>query len=520
MSAQDPPSDGPPAGGGGPSSGVPRDTIAPPISSPAPATGTISSATTTTGSVTGTVTAPRSRTATFLGADGSGRTFLRRWGFPLFIVLMLILGRKVLLPFVFAGLIAYILAPVVRAMSERKDATRRMPRGLAIIICYIVFLALLTGFLFMLVPRLSRDVARLGKELPGMFKKADEQWTPEIARWLEKRFPSLAGVKPVPIENTSLPDPDIPLPPGTAFTMTPLPDGRMAMQIHPNGIDVKPRPDGSYHIQAVEVSDEVSLDDKLRSYVTKGMVGLQGKLNDLVRLGQSLVTAMIRGVFLFFFTLMIAAFILIDMEKVHSFLRSMFPYNVRGDYDIIIAGMDRGLSGVIRGQLLICLINGILTYIGLLIFGVKYGLILGVVAGMLTLIPIFGSILSSVPIVIVALVSGEHGIDVVRGLAIGLWIIGIHFIEANVLNPKIIGTAAKIHPVLVIFSLFLGEHTYGLVGALLAVPVLSAVQVLFVFLYRKTWKDVPRGRGETGPLLRTTTGPIPTIPTAPRDPPK
>ena len=93
----------------------------------------------------------------------------------------------------------------------------------------------------------------------------------------------------------------------------------------------------------------------------------------------------------------------------------------------------------------------------------------------MSLIPIFGSILSSVPIVIVALVSGDEGIDVFRGVAMTLWIIGIHFIEANVLNPKIIGTAAKIHPVLVIFSLFLGEHSYGLVGALLAVPILSAI---------------------------------------------
>ncbi|HLL21830.1 MAG TPA: AI-2E family transporter, partial [Kofleriaceae bacterium] len=366
-------------------------------------------------------------------------------------------------------------------------------------------------FMFLLVPRLSRDVARLGKELPGLFKKADEQWTPEIARWLEQRFPSLAGVKPVREEAPAVAEPDVPLPPGTSFTLTPLPDGRMAIQIAPNGIDVKPRQDGSFHIQAVETADEVSLDDKLRSYVRRGMVGLQSKLNDLVRLGQSLVTAMIRGVFLFFFTLMIGAFILIDMEKVHSFLRSLFPANVRDDYDVIIAGIDRGLSGVIRGQLLICLINGILTYIGLLIFGVKYSLILGVVAGLLTLIPIFGSILSSVPIVLVALVSGDHGIDVVRGLAIGLWIIGIHFIEANVLNPKIIGNAAKIHPVLVIFSLFLGESAYGLVGALLAVPVLSAVQVLFVFLYRKTWKDAHRGARETNPMLRSTTGPLPPV---------
>jgi predicted PurR-regulated permease PerM len=60
-----------------------------------------------------------------------------------------------------------------------------------------------------------------------------------------------------------------------------------------------------------------------------------------------------------------------------------------------------------------------------------------------------------------------------------LWIIGIHQIEANLLNPNIIGVAAKLHPVLVIFSLIVGEHAYGLWGALLAVPALSIAQSIF-----------------------------------------
>jgi predicted PurR-regulated permease PerM len=137
---------------------------------------------------------------------------------------------------------------------------------------------------------------------------------------------------------------------------------------------------------------------------------------------------------------------------------------------------------------------------------------LATVAGLMSLVPIFGSILSSFPIVAVALVSGDSGIDFVRGLAMTLWIIGIHFIEANLLNPKIIGTAAKIHPVLVIFALFLGEHSYGLVGALLAVPILSAIQVMFMFFYRKRWQE--RTRGVTGPLPQPPDGP-PIPPLAP-----
>ncbi len=415
---------------------------------------------------------------------------IARWAFPVFVVIVLVLAREVLLPFVFAGLIAYILAPPVRWICERKDGTRRMPRGLAIVMCYIVFLAAVTGFMFLLVPRLGSDVRRLIDE--ASYKRINEEYTPQLARWLEHHFPSLAGKRTVPDEPPVLPD-GPPLPPGTAFTMTPLPDGRFAMALTPNGLDVHPTPDGGFHLQAIETAPEpTTLEDKLRTLVKKGLIGLQSQLDGVLRFGQSLIAGFIRGIFMFFFTLMIGAFILIDVEKVHGFLRSLFPGNVRDDYDVIMQGIDRGLSGVIRGQLVICLINGCLTYAGLLVFGVKYGIILAMVAGAMSLVPIFGSILSSVPIVLVALVSGDQGIDVFRGVAMLLWIIGIHFLEANLLNPKIIGTAAKIHPVLVIFALFFGEASYGLVGALLAVPLLSAIQVVFVFLYKKTWKDHPR----------------------------
>jgi predicted PurR-regulated permease PerM len=439
----------------------------------------------------------RARPPSWFAPEAPSRRFLSRWGLPLFIVLILVLGHAVLLPFVFAGLIAYILAPIVRVMSERKNGTRRMPRGLAIVICYIVFLAAVTGFMFLLVPRLSRDIARLAHEAKPTAQRIDNEYVPSVARWLEDWSPSLKEVKP-PQEDQPIVS-DIKPPPGTSVVITPMPSGEFALQLTGNGLDIKPTSDGGFHVQAVEAPPPaVTLEDKLRGFVKKTVIGLQGKLNDVVRVLQDVITGFIRGIFLFFFTLMIGAFILIDLEKVHAFLRSLFPANVREDYDVIIAGIDRGLSGVIRGQLLICVINACLTYVGLLVFGVKYKFILAIVAGLMSLIPIFGSILSSVPIVIVALVSGDQGIDIFRGIAMVLWIIGIHFIEANLLNPKIIGTAAKIHPVLVIFALFLGEYSYGLVGALLAVPLLSAIQVVFMYFYRKRWKDAPRPM--TGPI--------------------
>jgi predicted PurR-regulated permease PerM len=414
------------------------------------------------------------------------------WGFLGFCILVLILARHVVLPFVFALLVAYIFAPIVNRMSRAPDGRRRMPRGLAIIICYLVLLAAVGLFMVAFLPRVYKDIGRLGSEAPSMYQRINDEYVPQLAAWLEERFPTLRAEQAREEEPPVVAD--VPLPPGTQFVVTPLPDGRMAVQLQPTGVELIPRPGGGVVLAPREDEPEpVRLEERLRSIAASALGGLQSELGDVFRLGQVIITRIIKSIFTFFLVLMIAAFILLDLSKIHGFARGVIPAPYRPDYDVIVAGIDRGLSGVIRGQLIICLVNGILTYIGLRIFGVKYDLILALVAAVLSLIPIFGSILSTIPIVLAALVSTDTGVDIARAIFITLWIIGIHFLEANFLNPKIIGTAAKIHPVLVIFALVLGEHSYGLVGALLAVPVASVVQVLFLYFRSKAWRGEPTG---------------------------
>src|SRR6185295_4104753 len=159
--------------------------------------------------------------------------------------------------------------------------------------------------------------------------------------------------------------------------------------------------------------------------------------------------------------------------------------------------------------LLICLVNGVLSAIGFSIFGLKYWPILAIVAAVMSLIPIFGSILSSIPAVAIGLTQSP-------GTAFGVlaWILGIHQLEANFLNPKIIGDAAKIHPVLVVFSLIAGEHFFALVGALFAVPCMSVAQTIFLHFRESTL-------GLADPLATGAPAPEPTgAPAAPPPPPK
>ena len=129
---------------------------------------------------------------------------------------------------------------------------------------------------------------------------------------------------------------------------------------------------------------------------------------------------------------------------------------------------------------MICLINGVLTGIGIAILGVPFVVTLSVIAAVFSLIPIFGVLISTIPILLMALTVSLT----TASLALG-WILIIHFLEGNFLNPKILGDSARIHPVLIVFALLVGEHFAGVLGALLAVPIFSLIQNSFLFLKHK-----------------------------------
>src|SRR5262249_21672081 len=137
-------------------------------------------------------------------------------------------------------------------------------------------------------------------------------------------------------------------------------------------------------------------------------------------------------------------------------------------------------------------INGLLSAIGFAFIGLKYWPVMALVATVFSLIPVFGSIVSSVPAVAVGLTQGLG-----TATAVLLWILVIHQLEANFFNPKIMGDHAKMHPVLVIFSLLVGEHFFHAIGALLAVPVMSILQTIFQHLNEST-EAAPRSFGDTG----------------------
>jgi len=404
----------------------------------------------------------RRRPDTILGVL---RRFGRLWGFLAFTVAVVIMFRGIVLPFVFAMLLAYLLAPVVARMQPR------VGRVVAVILLYVAILAGIAAFFGVLLPAVFQDLAKLRESLPQAASKLNDEWLPQATAWLEATFGDFmtAPSEAAPVY-------------GTEIIAEPLPDGRWRLDLEGARLHAEQRSDGSWVIgPPVPVEESKDLGEDLRALIVSKGAELPAVIGPML---QSFVAGVAGFLTAFVITFMICAFVLFDIERVNRFIRSLVPPEFHTSFEELWRKMDKGLSGVIRGQLLICLANGALTFLGLVIFGIKYSVLLGMLAGMFSLIPIFGTIISSLPIVIIALVSSGEGLSFGPALGILAWIAGIHLLEANVLNPKIIGDSAHIHPVLVIFALLAGEHVFGLVGALLAIPVTSLVQVMFLHARR------------------------------------
>src|SRR4051812_10752241 len=129
-----------------------------------------------------TTTSTASRTFAWL------RQFAKLWGFALFCVFVVYLFREVALPFLFAILVAYILAPLVDRFSRFRIGNRPFPRAAAVIILYVNILAALGLFIGYFVPELSADFARPFREAQQLFAKVIGQWLPKAGAGVDQPF--------------------------------------------------------------------------------------------------------------------------------------------------------------------------------------------------------------------------------------------------------------------------------------------------------------------------------------------
>jgi predicted PurR-regulated permease PerM len=150
--------------------------------------------------------------------------------------------------------------------------------------------------------------------------------------------------------------------------------------------------------------------------------------------------------------------------------------------------VQRGLIRYVRGQATVSLLIGASSGIGVEILsltgvwpdGSSYALILGLWAMATEVIPYVGPILGAIPALVLAAIHSPY-----TALWVGLFYLAVHQLEGHVIVPRVMGQALGAHPLLVIFALIAGAELYGIVGALLALPMLAMGREIAIFLHRR-----------------------------------
>lgn len=194
----------------------------------------------------------------------------------------------------------------------------------------------------------------------------------------------------------------------------------------------------------------------------------------------SAASAIFGGAVSFILIVVFSFYFAMQETGVDDFLRLIVPKkNQRYVLDLWKRSQQK-IALWMQGQLLLGLIIGVLTYLGLVILGVPYALVLAVLAGMFELIPVFGPILSAVPAIAVAFASG--------GLSLGLVVLALYAIiqqfENHLIYPLVVTKVVGVPPLLVILALIIGAQLAGFLGIILSVPAAAAVQE-FVHDYTK-----------------------------------
>jgi predicted PurR-regulated permease PerM len=475
---------------------------------------------------------------------GQGKRRLAAWLIYLaiifFFVACLFWLRGIMLPFIIALLIAYILEPLVTRLHGVGVA-----RWIGVILVYFLLISLVALFLRFLVPIINNESGKLMSKLnvamqeaPQLYERleggvgrfldriagaemldgpdedmavsaTDDEWGfgPPVHKIPSVAPPSLSTVGELHFGSTddALADAGIPEQPrlssmkldngkaelspnkrrGSSMTIEQVKPGVFGVNLGSTTLEIRKLGQETYSITSKDEPLEANRFSDLKHQVTASMrKGLQqfstSLLGGFFTFFQGLISGIMSALVGLVIVFLVGGFAMIDAPRLVQAVRANVPARYRVDFDELRTRLDDGLAGVVRGQLMICLVNGILSTIGFLIFIPEYAVVLGILSGVMSLVPIFGTIISSVPALLVALtISFGHALGVLA------WILGIHFVEAYVLNPNIIGKQARIHPILVVFVLIAGEAMYGMKGILLAVPATAMVQALIQFTYSR-----------------------------------
>lgn len=241
---------------------------------------------------------------------------------------------------------------------------------------------------------------------------------------------------------------------------------------------------GNYYNNTIENLNNIEEDSILNMIDTEKIVGSLENINIEQYFNIEKITEYAKGaigvatgVFDFFVSLIVSVYILLERTSILAFIKKLSSvifknktYKTLGKY---FSSTNTIFFKFLSSQILDAFVVGILTSITMLFLDVKYAVLLGFMIGLSNLIPYFGAIVGVGTAIIITIFTGGLG----QAIWLAVVIIILQQIDANIINPKIVGNSLKISPLLVIFAVTIGGAYFGMLGMFLAVPVFAVLKL-------------------------------------------
>jgi predicted PurR-regulated permease PerM len=199
------------------------------------------------------------------------------------------------------------------------------------------------------------------------------------------------------------------------------------------------------------------------------------------------------------FLLMMTFYLLKDGGRFLDGIVSLVPAEYQQDGQLLLKQLTNVWDAYVRGQLILCLVMGIVVYLAALVLGVPNAPILGLLAGVLEFIPTLGPFIALIPAAFLALVSESSTFAGLSGFPFMLLVIvvwtGLQNLESIFLVPRIMGDSLDLHPFVVIIGVLVGAALVGPLGVILAAPSVASARVIIQYIYRKLSGQPPFADG-------------------------
>ena len=217
-----------------------------------------------------------------------------------------------------------------------------------------------------------------------------------------------------------------------------------------------------------------------RQKVTEAFSSTDVSVRDQIDRAAKVGVRVFHALLVMILTPIFAFYLLVDLPHLKQVADGLIPTAARPEVLVLARRMNAAVGGFFRGQLVVALIVGILVSIGLLVIGLPFWLLIGMVAGFFNVIPLVGPYIGGIPALVIALTTKEP----ITALWVILIMVTVQQIDNHFISPVVMHRVVKLHPVLVMLALLLGGTLGGFFGLLVAVPTAAILKILVGHLWR------------------------------------